>query len=124
MKTLLRFTITLALLMLIGFSIQSQNYVSTEPLDKNAILEETPWVMQAKNETERKKRIALLFDLNNMNNELSLALNKLEQKQMSNGGWPWFSGGVPGEFGEGIVPTVWPVSRCVPVWYRSSPRQC
>ena len=40
MKTLLRFTITLTLLMLVGFSIQSQNYVSTEPLDKNAILEE------------------------------------------------------------------------------------
>ncbi len=60
---------------------------------KNAILEETPWVMQAKNESERKKRIALLFDLNKMDNELSTALNKLQQKQLDNGGWPWFSGG-------------------------------
>ncbi len=60
---------------------------------KNALLEETPWVMQAKNESERKKRIALLFDLNKMDNELSSALNKLQQKQLSNGGWPWFSGG-------------------------------
>jgi hypothetical protein len=60
---------------------------------KNALLEETPWVMQAKNESERKKRIALLFDLNKMQNQLSTALNKLKQNQMSNGGWPWFAGG-------------------------------
>jgi len=60
---------------------------------KNALLEETPWVMQAKNESERKKRIALLFDLNKMGNELSTALNKLKQKQLGNGGWPWFDGG-------------------------------
>ncbi len=60
---------------------------------KYALLEETPWVMQAKNESERKKRIALLFDLNKMGNEFSSALNKLKQNQMSNGGWPWFAGG-------------------------------
>ncbi len=60
---------------------------------KNALLEETPWVMQAKNESERKKRIALLFDLNKMDNELSTALNKLQQNQLGNGGWPWFAGG-------------------------------
>ena len=60
---------------------------------KNVLLEETPWVMQAKNESERKKRIALLFDLNNMDNELSTALNKLQKNQLGNGGWPWFAGG-------------------------------
>jgi len=60
---------------------------------KNALLEETPWVMQAKNESERKKRIALLFDLNKMGSELSGALNKLQQNQLGNGGWPWFAGG-------------------------------
>lgn len=60
---------------------------------KNALLEETPWVMQAKNESERKKRIALLFDLNKMDMELSTALNKLQQKQLGSGAWPWFAGG-------------------------------
>ncbi len=60
---------------------------------KNALLEETPWVMQAKNESDRKKRIALLFDLNKMGHELSSALNKLQQNQLGNGGWPWFAGG-------------------------------
>lgn len=60
---------------------------------KNALLEETPWVMQAQNESERKKRIALLFDLNKMGRDLTTALNKLQQNQLSNGGWPWFAGG-------------------------------
>ncbi len=59
---------------------------------KSAILQETPWVMDAKNETERKKRVALLFDLNRMADELASSLRKLRQKQSPNGGWPWFKG--------------------------------
>jgi len=59
---------------------------------KSAILHETPWVMDAKNETERKQRIALLFDLNRMSDELGSSLRKLQQKQSPNGGWPWFKG--------------------------------
>jgi len=60
---------------------------------KSLILEETPWVMEAKGESERQKRIALLFDLNKMANEKASALNKLDKMQTSNGGWSWFSGG-------------------------------
>jgi hypothetical protein len=37
---------------------------------KGLMLEETPWVCEAKNESERKQRVALLFDLNRMSNEL------------------------------------------------------
>ena len=59
---------------------------------KQLLLEETPWVLQAQNETERKKRVALLFDMNKMDNELKTALNKLEKMQLPNGGWPWFNG--------------------------------
>lgn len=59
---------------------------------KSVLLEETPWVRQAKNESERKRRIALLFDLNKMSYELENALLKLQQMQSSNGGWPWFEG--------------------------------
>ena len=59
---------------------------------KSVILQETPWVMDAKNETERKQRIALLFDLNRMADELTSSLRKLQQKQSPNGGWPWFNG--------------------------------
>lgn len=59
---------------------------------KSLILEETPWVMDAQNESERKKRIALLFDLSKMDRELDKALHKLEKMQVVNGGWPWFPG--------------------------------
>ncbi|MDG1334345.1 MAG: alpha-2-macroglobulin family protein [Crocinitomicaceae bacterium] len=59
---------------------------------KSVMLQETPWVLDAKNESERKKRVALLFDLNKMDNQLNKALRKLENMQVSNGAWPWFPG--------------------------------
>ena len=59
---------------------------------KSLMLEETPWVLEAKDESERKKRVALLFDLNKMGNELDQNLRKLERIQVSNGGFPWFPG--------------------------------
>jgi hypothetical protein len=59
---------------------------------KSAILEETPWVMDGKNESESKKRIGLLFDLNKLADERSAAHRNLVKMQMSNGGWPWFTG--------------------------------
>lgn len=59
---------------------------------KSVMLQETPWVLDAKNESERKQRVALLFDLNHMGNELGKAISKLEKMQTSNGGWPWFEG--------------------------------
>lgn len=59
---------------------------------KMLMLKETPWVLEAKDESERKKRVALLFDLNKMSNETAIALKKLQKQQLSSGGWPWFEG--------------------------------
>lgn len=59
---------------------------------KSLMLEETPWVLDAKDESERKKRVGLLFDFNKMSNELDAAMKKLQKMQASNGGWPWFEG--------------------------------
>lgn len=59
---------------------------------KSVMLEETPWVLEAKDENERKKRVGLLFDLNKMDNELNSAIDKLVKMQVSNGGWAWFPG--------------------------------
>lgn len=59
---------------------------------KALLLEETPWLMEAKNESARKQRIALMFDLNRMAAEKLAAHRKLRQIQSSNGGWPWFEG--------------------------------
>lgn len=59
---------------------------------KALLLEETPWVLQSKDESERKRRVALLFDLNRMGDELGRAERRLVKMQYSNGGWPWFEG--------------------------------
>lgn len=59
---------------------------------KALILEQTPWVLQASNEAERKQRIVLLFDLNNMKERLDASIRTLQQLQSPNGGYPWFEG--------------------------------
>jgi uncharacterized protein YfaS (alpha-2-macroglobulin family) len=59
---------------------------------KAVLLQETPWVLDGKDESERKKRVGLLFDLNKMANELNRALTKIQNAQSSNGAWPWFDG--------------------------------
>ncbi len=60
---------------------------------KSALLEETPWVLNAQSEEEQKKRIGLLFDLNKMSQELEVAIQKINDRQLSNGGFSWFPGG-------------------------------
>ena len=60
---------------------------------KSLLIQETPWLRDAQSETEQKKRIALLFNLNKMKSEQETALNKLQQNQLSNGAWSWFAGG-------------------------------
>lgn len=60
---------------------------------KAALLLETPWVLQAKNEEQQKKNIALLFDMVRMRNELTKNLTQLQEMQTANGGFMWFKGG-------------------------------
>ena len=59
---------------------------------KSVLLQESPWVLEASNESERKQRMALLFDMNRMASEQSSAFRKLHDMQSPNGGWPWFPG--------------------------------
>ena len=60
---------------------------------KYALLEETPWVLDAQDEAKQKQQIGLLFDLNKMADERTRAINTLSERQSENGGWPWFPGG-------------------------------
>ncbi|HLG40668.1 MAG TPA: hypothetical protein VI461_13410, partial [Chitinophagaceae bacterium] len=60
---------------------------------KSVLLEETPWVLQAKTEAEQKRNIALLFDMVKMSMQLNGSYEKLKQMQSSNGGFVWFKGG-------------------------------
>ena len=60
---------------------------------KYALLEETPWVLNAQSEEQQKKNIGLLFDLNRMATELDRARDKMADRQLGNGGFAWFPGG-------------------------------
>lgn len=65
---------------------------------KSALLEETPWVVNAKDDTERKRRIALFFDLQRMANEEAIAMKKLRDMQLPEGAWPWWTGMRPSRY--------------------------
>ena len=65
---------------------------------KGIVLEETPWLLNAKDEGERKRRIALFFDLHRMANEESGSLRKLAEQQLPNGAWGWWSGMQPSRY--------------------------
>ncbi|HRH38540.1 MAG TPA: hypothetical protein PK760_09350, partial [Flavobacteriales bacterium] len=52
---------------------------------KGVLLEETPWMMSAKDEGERKRRIALFFDLHRMAEAEANTLHKLSDMQQPNG---------------------------------------
>ena len=59
---------------------------------KNILIQNTPWLVEAKDESQQKQRIALFFDDNKINNELQQDIYKLAIKQTSNGGWAWYNG--------------------------------
>jgi hypothetical protein len=73
------------------------------PLIKNSdlkgiLLDETPWLREATNEAEARRRVGLLFDENHMDYELEKALRKLRKMQGRDGLWPWFPGGRGNEY--------------------------
>jgi len=59
---------------------------------KSIIIEETPWLRDAQSETEQAQRLGLLFDLNRMKGQSEAVVRRLEEMQMSDGGFPWFAG--------------------------------
>ena len=59
---------------------------------KNAVMEATPWILDVDNQSEQKRKIGVLFDLNRMKNEKENILSKLLKTQLVSGAWPWFNG--------------------------------
>ena len=57
---------------------------------KAIMLQETPWVMEAKSEAEQKAMLANLFDISTLRNKTDETLNLIKEKQSVNGGWSWF----------------------------------
>jgi uncharacterized protein YfaS (alpha-2-macroglobulin family) len=65
---------------------------------KSALLQETPWVLEAKNESEQKRRIAMLFETHKLSRSLDATMNKLEDMLLPEGGFPWFKGMYPDRY--------------------------
>ncbi|MCX8080663.1 MAG: MG2 domain-containing protein [Bacteroidia bacterium] len=60
---------------------------------KQILLEETPWVMAAKNEKARKQNLKILMDVERMGSEIKSAEEKLKELQLPGGAFSWFKGG-------------------------------
>ncbi len=58
---------------------------------KSILLENTPWVMDALSETEKRESIARLVKADTITAEISEALNKLYELQNTDGGFRWNS---------------------------------
>ncbi|QNL48225.1 TonB-dependent receptor plug domain-containing protein [Olivibacter sp. SDN3] len=60
---------------------------------KSILLEETPWVRESEDEETRMKRLALLFDVNNLRNQWQKTYQRFAGRQLPSGAFPWFEGG-------------------------------
>ncbi len=68
------------------------------PLEKNEelkslLLLETPWVREAKDESQARRNVGILFDKNRLDSETKRLLEQLTRNQNADGGWPWMPGG-------------------------------
>ncbi|MNX88410.1 hypothetical protein D3C86_1203790 [compost metagenome] len=59
---------------------------------KQLLLEETPWVLESKNETEQMEKLARLFDANTMRNSIQNDWSELQKLQNPDGGFSWYAG--------------------------------
>ncbi len=75
---------------------ESEDSTLMSMLDRNedlkiALLNATPWVMDAKDDTDRMTRLALLFDNKEIKNTYSENINKLSKLKSSDGGFNWLA---------------------------------
>ena len=59
---------------------------------KSLTLDETPWVMDAKNESEQKQQLVRFFDENQLQNKLTSTFSSLKKLQNSDGSFSWWQG--------------------------------
>lgn len=59
---------------------------------KQLLLEETPWVLESKNENEQMSKLALLFDINTMRNTIQGDWDDFKKLQNPDGGFSWYQG--------------------------------
>ncbi|MFN3754584.1 MG2 domain-containing protein [Flavobacterium sp.] len=65
---------------------------------KSLLLAETPWMNDAQSEEEKRKNMAVLFDLEKTKSNEEAILHKIKEKQKPSGGFAWFDGGNENEY--------------------------
>lgn len=65
---------------------------------KNILIQQSPWLRDAKSESQARRQVAVLFDKNRMQAELANAQQRLAQMQYSDGAWPWCPGGPANDY--------------------------
>lgn len=68
---------------------------------KQLLLEETPWVLESKNEGEQMQKLALLFDVNTMKNSINQDWEDFKKLQNPDGGFSWYPG-YPSSYGTSL----------------------
>ncbi len=73
------------------------------PLEKNedlrnVLIAESPWLLDAKQESRARRNVGILFDQNRLNQEMQRAFQRLSEMQYSDGAWPWFPGGPANDY--------------------------
>ncbi|MBS1572382.1 MAG: hypothetical protein JST62_08335, partial [Bacteroidetes bacterium] len=59
---------------------------------KQLLLDETPWVLDSKDETEQMQKLASLLDANTMKNTIQTDWEELKKLQNPDGGFSWMAG--------------------------------
>ncbi|MCQ2188977.1 MAG: MG2 domain-containing protein [Paludibacteraceae bacterium] len=70
---------------------------AASPLDQNqelkeVLMKQTPWMCEAKSESEQRAKIVELYDKDRITKANKDAISKLEKLQQADGGFAWFSG--------------------------------
>ena len=68
---------------------------------KQLLLEETPWILESKNEAEQMQKLALLFDANTMKNSINQDWDDFKKLQNPDGGFSWYQG-YPSSYGTSL----------------------
>jgi hypothetical protein len=73
------------------------------PLEKNEdlksiLIQQTPWLKDAKSESQARREVAILFDKNRLQSEMATAQKRLADMQYSDGSWPWCPGGPANDY--------------------------
>lgn len=74
-----------------GKGLLNSNLEKNQEL-KQLLLDETPWVLESRNEAEQMQKLALLFDVNTMRNSINQNWDDFSKLQNPDGGFSWYAG--------------------------------